>query len=243
MFPMFKKINFVVLSIVIAFFQSACMTTESASNQTNARFDKVDANISNLEKSLNAQMSKNCRADRQRLVDETAVAVSEKLVDLNKAKLRTLPVPKCPTAQNKVSGDDKLLLGEVEKVYFAIAKKSINARIDTGAETSSLGVYGVQRFERDGKKWVKFGLVVGEGAMVYRYPIYDSVRIKQQNDERAEKRIEIKMTIKLGGTEYPKQIFNLADRSHLEYQALIGRNFLRDIAIVDVGSSYLLGED
>ena len=44
----------------------------------------------------------------------------------------------------------------------------------------------------------------------------------------------------MGGVSYKKQLFNLADRSHLDYQLLIGRSFLRDIAVVDVSRQRLL---
>ncbi len=106
---------------------------------------------------------------------------------------------------------------------------------------SSLGVYDLTKFERDGKKWVKFSLQAEKDSKVFEYPIYDTVKIKQQSRMKAEERIEIKLAIKVGQKEYRSQIFNLADRSHLEFQVLIGRNFLKDIALVDVSKKHLLG--
>jgi hypothetical protein len=58
---------------------------------------------------------------------------------------------------------------------------------------------------------------------------------------KAKTRIVIKTNISVGGKEYLGQTFNLADRSHLKFQVLVGRNFLRDIAVVDVSGKYLLG--
>jgi hypothetical protein len=42
------------------------------------------------------------------------------------------------------------------------------------------------------------------------------------------------MDVEMGGKKYKNQLFNLADRSYLDFQVLMGRSFLRDIAIVDV---------
>jgi hypothetical protein len=33
--------------------------------------------------------------------------------------------------------------------------------------------------------------------------------------------------------------FTLADREHLDQEALLGRNFLTDVAVVDVGRSFV----
>jgi hypothetical protein len=129
--------------------------------------------------------------------------------------------------------DGKLRLGAVEKVGLVNEKVTYAARIDTGADFSSLGVYNIKPFERDGNRWVRFSLEDKEAATRFEYPIFDTIRIKVSSTETAD-RIEIKIDIEWGGINYKNQIFNLADRSHLEYQLLIGRSFLRDIAVVDV---------
>ena len=130
-------------------------------------------------------------------------------------------------------------MGAVENVLLTKEQLEFNARIDTGADASSLGVYNIKRFERDGKKWVKFALSEKAEAEVFEYPIFDTVKIKQSSSFN-EDRIEIKVDIQMGGVNYEKQLFNLADRSHLQYQLLIGRSFLRDIAVVDVSRKRLL---
>ena len=60
------------------------------------------------------------------------------------------------------------------------------------------------------------------------------VRIKQRRQDGVEQRFEVRMDINVGGKRYRRQWFNLADRSHLDYQVLLGTSFLKDIAIVDV---------
>ena len=50
------------------------------------------------------------------------------------------------------------IIGEAEKVTIVSKDLRLNARIDTGAQTSSLGVVDQQPFERDGKKWLDFSV-------------------------------------------------------------------------------------
>lgn len=142
---------------------------------------------------------------------------------------------KCKATQT--TKPKKLIFGNVEQVFFIDKKLQLSARVDTGAETSSLGIYQLKEFERDSKSWVSFKLKDSADAPIYEYPVHDNVLIKvnsKTNESNGDQRFEVKINIAVGGKEYRKQKFNLADRSHLEHQVLLGRNFLRDIAIVDV---------
>jgi hypothetical protein len=134
--------------------------------------------------------------------------------------------------------EGKLRLGSIEKVRLVNEKVIFAARIDTGADNSSLGVHHAKTFERDGKNWVRFNLEDSKNATTHEYPIYDTVKIKQSSTVTVD-RIEIKIDIEMGQNKYRNQIFNLADRGFLEFQLLMGRSFLKDIAIVDVSRKNL----
>ncbi|MEM7359646.1 MAG: RimK/LysX family protein [Pseudomonadota bacterium] len=231
---MLRHLGYLVSLLIL----SACATTENVENPIEPRLAEINTNIERLEKTLSKQIAKGCRQSDEKIMSQLTEAIAaSKLI----ADEETVEHEGCVVSDDNDKAQDKLMLGEVESILFIDAKKRIDARIDTGAETSSLGVYNIKRFERDGKKWIRFTLTDKENARVHRYPIYDSVRIKRESDEKAERRREIKLDIKIGGVKYRKQVFNLADRSHLEFQVLIGRSFLRDIAVVDVSSRYLLG--
>jgi len=161
---------------------------------------------------------------------------------LKRAELATKKVAQCkstPPPQPSSEIGDKLLIGEIEEITLINEQVNLQARIDSGAVTSSIGVYNLKNFERDGKKWVRFNLTDKKNAPTYEYPVYDTVTIKQTS-ELSEQRIEIKIDIKIGNSTYRSQAFNLADRSHLDFQLLIGRSFLRDTAVIDVGHKFLL---
>ncbi len=50
------------------------------------------------------------------------------------------------------------IIGGVETVYVPPFEIPFQARIDTGAETSSIDAKNIRPFERDGEKWVSFDI-------------------------------------------------------------------------------------
>lgn len=135
-----------------------------------------------------------------------------------------------------VSSSDKKVIGAVEDVLVRPPGIILPARIDTGAATSSLDARNLQRFERDGKPWVRFEVQMpesGQKAQLER-PIVRQVRIVQAGRAEGERRPVVELQITLGGMVQTAQ-FTLSSRTHLEYPLLIGRNVLRDVMVVDVG--------
>ena len=124
------------------------------------------------------------------------------------------------------------VIGGVEPIYLLPMKTPFSARIDTGAETSSLDVSNIKSFERDGQKWVSFDIVNDQCKEKHHFekPVTRVVKIKRING--GEKRFAVKMNVKFGNKIlFPT--FTLADREKFEYQALIGRNILNGQMIVN----------
>lgn len=127
-----------------------------------------------------------------------------------------------------------LVIGEVEPVTIVAAKTTFPARIDTGATTSSLDAFDIQKFERDGKAWVKFKIKDRQTGKVSQLErkITRIAQIKRHGAESQE-RLVVKLKAKLG----PKTLnteFSLANRSSFEYPVLVGRNILSGNYVVDV---------
>ena len=230
-------IKSLLTSSLLACSLSACITQPYEDSSLAADLEKVNDRMIELEDELSKQFVENC--------SNTITDLNGKIEELRVAKATTKIVERCtnPNKNNTqiqhANLDGKLLLGAIETVRLIEEDLTFSARVDTGAVTSSVGVYNWRNFERDGKKWVKFSLLDEEDSTVYEYPVYDTVKIKQTGT-LTEDRIEIKVDIEMGGIIYKNQVFNLADRSHLDYQLLIGRSFLQDIAVVDVGRKNLL---
>ena len=133
------------------------------------------------------------------------------------------------------------VIGAVESVVIYPQKLVYEARIDTGATTSSIDARDILVFERDRNKWVRFYLVDRKDNNK-RYeierPIVRTSSITRHGQE-AEKRQVVELTISMGSVVLVRE-FSLADRENFEYAVLIGRNILQGQAVVDVALSKTL---
>ncbi len=154
----------------------------------------------------------------------------------------TPPQPVCPTLEDTGRSDrlkGKVVVGEVEKFYLAEPGLVYTARIDSGAETSSIDARNITRFERDGSNWVRFDVPVpGTDELVtMEKEISRRVRIIQASAEDSERRVVVELQFAIGDHKQVAE-FTLADRSNLTYEVLIGRNVLRDVMLIDVGKEF-----
>jgi hypothetical protein len=156
------------------------------------------------------------------------------------------PVPKqkaCPaaTAAKAVASQlkGKLIVGEVEKFFLTAAETVYDARIDSGAETSSIDARNIVKFERDGSNWVRFDVPVpgSEELLTLEKDISRRVKILQSNADDPERRVVVELQFAIGNHTQVAE-FTLTDRSHLTHQVLIGRNVLRDVMLIDVGKEF-----
>lgn len=119
----------------------------------------------------------------------------------------------------------------------------IQAKIDTGARTSSLHATGIEWFDRDGLRWIRFQLDIGGGhseAVTIEVPQDDRRLVTSSNGE-AQERCIIKTLLTMGDQRFAAE-FSLADRSDMKFPILIGRTALRRRFVVDAGRSHLLGK-
>lgn len=140
------------------------------------------------------------------------------------------PCPVCPAA--KVA--KKLVLGEYERVTVGSPGVKYLARVDTGAATTSIHAREITRFERDGKRWVRFKIddPKAKESTTLERRLVRRVRIKQAEAED-DHRLTVMMTLSLGPITRQVEV-SLSDRADMEFPVLIGRNFLLDTAVVDV---------
>ncbi|WP_350113641.1 RimK/LysX family protein [Nitrosomonas sp.] len=131
--------------------------------------------------------------------------------------------------------DAKTVLGGIEMVHLDPPGLEFSARIDTGAQTSSLNALDIVEFERDGKPFVKFNLIhpqTGEKIELTRR-LRRYARVKELGNRESQRRPVVRMRVILADID--EQInFTLENRSRFKHQVLIGRNLLQDLAIVDV---------
>jgi hypothetical protein len=133
----------------------------------------------------------------------------------------------------------KVVVGEVEKIYLAEPDQIYTARIDSGAETSSISAQNITRFERDGGNWVRFDVpVTGTKELItLEKEISRKVKVIQASADEAERRVVVELQFAIGNHQQVAE-FTLTDRTNLTYQVLIGRNILRDVMLIDVGKEF-----
>jgi len=155
---------------------------------------------------------------------------------------RPAPAPReCPQNES-VNVSDKEVIGAIEWLYMEPPGRHYRARVDSGAETSSLSAKDIIEFERDGDDWVRFTFE-HEGRddepVEIELPIERTVLIRAAAAEgEPQRRFVVEMDIRLGERLQTTE-FTLTDRSSMTYPVLLGRAFLLDLYVIDVSESYV----
>ncbi len=144
------------------------------------------------------------------------------------------PTPKVvePAPEPKSSYSGTPIAGGVETLYVLPMKMPFHARMDTGAETSSIDVSNIKPFERDGEKWISFDIVNRKNGEQHHFEKPLKRKTKIRRTHKNEHRYIVQMNIKMGA-ELINAEFSLNDRSKFDYQVLIGRNIINGRYIID----------
>lgn len=134
---------------------------------------------------------------------------------------------------------DKVISGWVEPVRLNGDEFIIDAKIDTGADNSSINLVNHTHYEKNGQRWVRFYLSnhIGNTIEIDR-PIIKTTKIKMKNGDKQERDV-IELDLCLGNIKKTVNV-SLVDRSHFKYQLLVGRSFLRSEFLVDPDKQNLL---
>lgn len=137
---------------------------------------------------------------------------------------------------------NKNIIGRLELVDFPEWDLfGIDAKVDTGAYTSSLHCHHIEPFEHRGKPYVQFNLLDPShetyNDKLLKLPIHATKSIKSSNG-LTEERFIIKTIIKILNQELEIEL-SLADRSEMRYPVLIGRKLITNNFLVDVSKKYL----
>ncbi|EKO3485035.1 ATP-dependent zinc protease [Vibrio fluvialis] len=243
---MFKRIAPVVALSML----SGC-TLLKGDEYHQATLDAIQQSESNLaNKFTNLELQISNQLDYINNLENQVVSLKSEVKELKVIAAKPQPAtqaqPKAaPPIIVETTPRQELVLGEIEKVTIDAIKKGFDARIDTGAATSSLNAVDISEFERNGKNWVRFHLTDETGAKDenswIEAPILRYVRIRQSTSEQTERRAVVELWVKLGSI-HEKTQFTLADRSQMSHPILLGREFIRDIAVVDVSRKYIQTE-
>ena len=158
--------------------------------------------------------------------------------------LRTRPALVCgllylALSPASVHADERQTIGWIERVSVTTEALTMEAKIDTGADFSSVHADALRYFDRDGSRWVEFVLNDQDNnPRTLQRPLARMARIKKKTKGYQERPV-VMLQICIGDASYLAQV-NLAQRGHFKYPLLLGRNFLRSRFVVDPGEEYLL---
>ena len=124
------------------------------------------------------------------------------------------------------------IAGGVETLYIHPIKMPFHARMDTGAETSSIDAQNLRPFERDGEKWIAFDIINRKSNISHHFEKPINRRLNIIRTGIHERRYAVMLNIKMGN-ELINAEFTLNDRNKFDYQVLIGRNIINGRVIID----------
>jgi hypothetical protein len=132
------------------------------------------------------------------------------------------------------------IYGGVETICLPGEALQLEAKLDTGAETSSLDARDIEQISRDGEPWVRFVVEGLRDGNTTRTSIERPVerRIKVRGAGGSDHRFVVRMQLTLGNQEYDEQ-FSLRDRSDMNYPVLLGRRTLKHLGAVDVNQDHI----
>lgn len=153
--------------------------------------------------------------------------------------LLMLLFPSPSWAKGNICFPHQRIIGGVEKVFLPRLKKSLAARVDSGAKTSSLHGTSAKEISIQGKPFLEF---TTDTNLRVRSPLVSRVRIKSALNSEAQTRYVIREKVCLGNFQQEVDI-NIADRSKLAHKFLIGRNILEKDFLIDVSKELLLNSN
>jgi hypothetical protein len=145
----------------------------------------------------------------------------------------------CPGAT--IGATEKDIFGWAEHVLVGRSQLEMEAKLDTGADTSSIDASEIRRYRsKDKKLWVEFRLSEGDSRRTIRYKkkLVRYAYIKE-HDGPSQKRPVVEMTVCLGDHRMKIEV-SLVDRSGFAFPVLLGRNAMAGLVVVDSALEYIV---
>jgi hypothetical protein len=140
-----------------------------------------------------------------------------------------------------VTAESVQVYGWREHILIKGVNEKTQAKLDTGAFTSSIHAEEKELFERDGKKWVRF--IVTDPSLKkpvrtrIEAPLVRIALIKEPGGESTPREV-VMLSFTIGNRRVRGE-FTLNNRSNMLAPVLIGRNMIKDLGWVDPSRTFL----
>lgn len=136
----------------------------------------------------------------------------------------------------------KQAVGWIEHAVVYPGALEYKAKLDSGAKMTSLHCKLCGTYSQDGEEWVRIEMTDRHGKKLkLDRPVLRWVSIKRHYGD-SQLRPVINLGICLAGV-YKETEVNLIDRQGLNYELLIGRQFLQDEFLIDSGAEFTAEPD
>ena len=255
-----KKLFFISLLLLVSYQLNGCQTINETKNlsyqnkktlsEMAKQHDGIKDNLVDINQKLNELRSFHtdelllCQTNINKLSTQNNELIKNNknlATTLNKYKHANKPKAVVETVKDNTKLDDgKLIFGEAEWIYIVEANTTFDSRIDTGASLSSINAHNIEAFEREGDKWYRFDIPLeGNKEIKMEAPWVRDVSIRQaSSDGELDERPVVRLTVKIGNLTETAE-FSLRNRSKMQYTLLIGREFIKDLAVVDVSRKHV----
>ncbi|MFK0570143.1 RimK/LysX family protein [Endozoicomonas sp.] len=146
-------------------------------------------------------------------------------------------------ARQSCTTEGRPLFGYLEKATLVnISQQKVDSLVDSGATTTALDARNIRmHVKRNGSRWVHYEFIhkkSGQKTAMHQ-PVSRVARIITHKGAPSERAV-VRNTIKVGNIIRFVDT-SLIGRSNFPQQLLIGRNFLKDTALIDSGVKFLQG--
>lgn len=145
------------------------------------------------------------------------------------------------TCRAQAPTSSSIVAGWIERINLPDHAMVFEAKLDTGADNSSVNGRNIERFRREGLSYIRFALFDDSGKFVpIEAPVVRTVKVKRSGLD-GDSRPVIRLKVCVGGLIFESD-FTVADRADLSYQVLIGRNVLAGRILVDSGRERIVSD-
>jgi hypothetical protein len=127
---------------------------------------------------------------------------------------------------------DPVAVGWIERVWLGDEGVVVTAKLDTGADNSSLHATDIRWIARADGNWVVFDVTAEDGRKTRFERKVTRIASIRRAGGAMQKRPVVRMEVCLAGVHRLIEV-NLTDRSGLNYEFLVGRSFLAGYFLVD----------
>lgn len=121
---------------------------------------------------------------------------------------------------------------------------AIKAKIDTGARTSALHTFFVERYRHQGQDRVCFHIHPIQqdlDTVVVSHALLKDERLVKDSGGHTEMRYVIETTLQIGDASWPIEL-TLTNRDNMRFRMLVGRQAINSTFLVNPARSYVQGK-